>query len=38
MTQLEQEEIRSPVKEKSAPPLIEQPDQTEESQDYGSVL
>ena len=36
MTQLEQEEIRPPVKEKSAAPLIEQPDQTEESQDYGA--
>lgn len=36
MTQFEQEEIRPPVKEKSAPPLIEQPDQTEESQDYGA--
>ena len=36
MTQLEQEEIRPPVKEKSAAPLIEQPNQTEESQDYGA--
>ena len=36
MTQLEQEETRPPVKEKSAAPLIEQPDQTEASQDYGA--
>ena len=36
MTQLEQEEIPPPVKEKSAAPLIEQPNQTEESQDYGA--
>ena len=36
MTQLEQEEIRPPVKKKSAAPLIEQPNQTEESQDYGA--
>ena len=36
MTQLEQEEIRPPVKEKSAAPLIEHPDQTEASQDYGA--
>ena len=36
MTQLEQEETRPPVKEKSAAPLIEHPDQTEASQDYGA--
>ncbi len=36
MTQFEQEETRPPVKEKSAAPLIEHPDQTEASQDYGA--